>query len=78
LSTVDFERARVLSELGLEHGFGTRASFAATPDDRSGKQVHGSTLLRTPPAGVEREATRSGRTGRRPRSASSPPTACRS
>ena len=39
---LEFLRARVLDELGIEHGFGTRASFAATPQDVVyAQQVHG-------------------------------------
>ncbi len=57
MSQAGFERARVLDELGLEHGFGTRASFAATPSDVVyAKQVHGTTLLRVPAISDARDA----------------------
>jgi len=57
LSEADPLRARCLSELGVEHGFGTRASFDATPHDVVfAQQVHGTTLLRIPAEPGERDA----------------------
>ena len=57
MSAADFLRARSLEELGLEHGFGTRASFDATPPDVVfAQQVHGTTLLRVPASAGERGA----------------------
>jgi YfiH family protein len=57
LSAPDFLRARGLSELGVDHAFGTRASGDATPGDVAyAKQVHGTTLVRVPGVPGEREA----------------------
>jgi len=57
LSAPEILRARVLDELGVLHGFGTRASVEATPSDVVyAKQVHGTTLLRVPATQGEREA----------------------
>ena len=57
MSDPGFLRARVLDELGVEHGFGTRASFDATPNDVVyAQQVHGTTLLRVPAAAGQRDA----------------------
>lgn len=57
MSDNDFLRSRLLDELGIEHGFGTRASFDATPKDVVyGKQVHGTALLRVPAAPGPHEA----------------------
>jgi YfiH family protein len=57
LSAPEFLRARILDELAIEHGFGTLATFEATPRDVAfARQVHGTTLLRVPAHAGEREA----------------------
>jgi YfiH family protein len=49
LSAPELLSSRLLAELGVEHGFGTRASGDATPGDVVyAQQVHGTTLLRVP------------------------------
>jgi hypothetical protein len=56
LSAPDFLRAQVLDELGVDHGFGTLATFEATPHDVAfARQVHGTRLLRVPAEAGERE-----------------------
>jgi YfiH family protein len=56
VSAPDPERARVLAEIGVEHGFGTRASAEATPRDVVyARQVHGTTLLMVPAPAGERD-----------------------
>ncbi len=51
MSGAGFLRARVLDALGIEYGFGTRASNDATPSDVVyARQVHGTTLVRAPAA----------------------------
>jgi len=56
LSASGFLRARVLDELGVDHGFGTLATLEQTPRDVVfAKQVHGTTLLRAPVPADARE-----------------------
>jgi hypothetical protein len=56
LSGVEFLRARILDELGVEHGFGTLATVEATPRDVAyARQVHGAALLRVPSGPGTRE-----------------------
>jgi YfiH family protein len=49
VSSPAFLRSRLLDEIGVEHGFGTRFSAEAAPEDvHFAKQVHGSALVRAP------------------------------
>jgi YfiH family protein len=52
-----FLRSAELAALGIEHGFGTRASEAAKiPELRTVRQVHGRRVLRVPPHSSDLEA----------------------
>lgn len=51
-----FEHSTLLDALGVTHGFGTKQSFDATPDDVVyARQVHGTTLLKVPTQAGERD-----------------------
>jgi YfiH family protein len=57
VSAPQFLRSPALDALGIEHGFGTRASEAARPPGlRTVRQVHGRNVLRVPPHSDDLEA----------------------
>ena len=57
MSVPPFLRAAELDALGVEHGFGTRASESARiPELRMVRQVHGRRVLRVPPHSSDLEA----------------------
>ena len=57
MSVQPFLRAAELDALGVEHGFGTRASESARISElRMVRQVHGRRVLRVPPHSSELEA----------------------
>jgi YfiH family protein len=56
MSATGFERSTLLDALAIEHGFGTKQSFDATPDDVVyANQVHGTMLLKIPTRPGERD-----------------------
>ncbi len=57
MSPAAFLRCATLSELGIDHGLGTRASCGVEiPELACAKQVHGSRMIRVPPSGPSHRA----------------------